>query len=309
MRLFVMVGELSSFAAAARRLGMSPARVTRAVAALEAAIGARLLHRTTRVVRLTEAGTTYLAQCKRILAEIEEAEEGAASSEGMLSGRLTVTAPVTFGRLYVAPVLLAFLRAHPKVSLRALFADRVMDVFEQNIDVAVRIAHLEDSGLHAIRVGRLRRLVCGSPAYLRARGVPKEPADLQRHELVSFVGVGDALAWHFARDGKHESIQPRARLAVNSVDLARLAALEGAGLINMLSYQVAADVRAGRLRVVLAEYELPPIPVHVVHREGRTGSARVRAFVELAALRLRASLAARLGKLTALRDAGPNAGA
>jgi DNA-binding transcriptional LysR family regulator len=172
-----------------------------------------------------------------------------------------------------------------------MFVDGVVDLLEQDIDVAVRIAHLPDSSLRAVRVGAVRRVVCASPAYLRQHGVPRQPGELAGHALVTFSGMGETRAWCFARDGKLENLTPRSRLVVNAVDLALAAARAGEGLCNVLSYQIEDDVRARRLRIVLADYELPPVPVHVVHREGRASSARVRAFVTLAVARLRERLA------------------
>lgn len=290
MQVFVSVAEQASFAGAARTLSLSPTQVTRAVAALEARIGAPLLRRTTRIVRLTEAGALYLQECKRILADIEAAEDIAASSQASVRGALHVTAPQLFGRLHVSPILLAFLHAHPHVSVRATFSDSMFDLLEQNIDVAVRIAALPDSGLQAIRVGSVRRVICASPAYLRKRGTPRSPSDLAQHEMIAFSGLTDSTGWRFAQDGKIDAIRVSGRLVVNAVDLALLAARAGEGLVYLLSYQVEADLRAGRLVRVLSEFELPPLPVQLVHREGREGAARVRAFIDLAVPRLRTVL-------------------
>jgi DNA-binding transcriptional LysR family regulator len=290
MQVFVAVAEQASFAAGARKLSLSAARVTRAVSGLEQHIGARLLHRTTRVVRLTEAGASYLVHCKRILGDLEEAESLAASAHGQLVGQLTITAPVIFGRLCVTPVILGFLKRHPRVGVRAVFSDQVLDLLDQNIDVAVRIAHLPDSSFSAVRVGAVRRVVCASPAYLRAHGVPARPSDLQQHELVVFSGLGAPAEWSFWVGGRSESFTPRSRLNANSGDLAIAAALAGHGLTRVLSYQIAEEVRAKRLRIVLSEFELPPVPVHLVHREGRATSGRVRAFVDQAVEELRAAL-------------------
>lgn len=290
MRVFVAVAEEASFAAGARKLSLSPARVTRAVAALEAALGARLLHRTTRIVRLTEGGSAYLADCKRILSDIVEAEAVAASSQAELVGQLAVTAPVLLGRLCVAPVLLAFSRRHARVSMRVLLSDQVVDLQDQNIDVAVRIAHLADSGLSAIKLGSVRRVLCASPSYLRAHGVPRQPSELAHHQLIAFSAAGPPGDWHFLQAGKALHITPRPRLTVNNVDLAISAALAGHGIARVHSYQVAQAVQQKKLRVVLADYELPPIPVQLVHREGRGASARVRAFVDYAVAELRAFL-------------------
>ncbi|MDJ1159549.1 LysR family transcriptional regulator [Chelatococcus sp. SYSU_G07232] len=287
MRAFVAVAEEAGFAAAARRLALSPPAVTRAVAALEERIGARLLHRTTRLVRLTEAGARYLADCKRILAEIEEAEGIAAGAHGELRGPLTVTASVLFGRMFVAPIVLDFLVLHPGVSARTLLLDRVVDLLEEGIDVAVRIAHLPDSSLSAVRVGTVRRVVCAAPAYLAARGVPRSPADLARHEVVAFAPSGVPEEWVFTAEGRRESIRLASRLVVNTADVAIAAAVAGHGLTRVLSYMIEPELRAGRLEIVLCEYEPPPVPIHVAHAEGRRAAARVRAFVDFAAKRLR----------------------
>jgi DNA-binding transcriptional LysR family regulator len=290
MRVFTHVAEQQSFAAAARRLALSSAQVTRAVAGLEQRCGATLLHRTTRVVRLTDVGASYLVQCKRLLNEIEEAEAQAGAAQRELSGQLSITAPVLFGRMHVAPLALAFLKQHPRVSLRALFSDGVIDLFDQNIDVAVRIAVLPDSNLRAVKVGHVRRVVCAAPSYLRARGTPKQPAELLQHDVIAFSGMGEPQAWSFHVAGKPQSVRLAPRLIVNSGELAIQAALAGHGLTKVLSYQVAEDVAAKRLRIVLAEFEGPEIPVQVVRTEGKGASARVRAFVDYAVGELRTVL-------------------
>lgn len=291
MRVFVAVAEAGGFAPAARRLGLSPPAATRAIAALEDRIGARLLHRTTRIVRLTEAGSRFLADAKRILTELEEAEASAAGAHAEPRGLLTVTAPVMFGARHVAPVLLDFLARHPRVTARTLLADRVVDLLEEGIDVAVRIAHLPDSSMSAVRVGSMRRVVCASPAYLARRGTPKRPAELAKHDAIAFSSVSAEPSWSFPVDGKIETVSPPAQLAVNTAEVAVAAAVAGRGLTRCLSYQVAPEVAAGTLRIVLSRFEPPPIPVHIVHPEGRHANARVRAFVDFAAARLRADKA------------------
>jgi DNA-binding transcriptional LysR family regulator len=290
MQLFVSVAEQHGFAAAARRHAVAPARVTRAVAALEAKIGARLLHRTTRAVRLTEAGATYLSQCKRILGELEVAETLAATSHRELSGLVSLTAPVLFGRLHVTQIVSAFLQQHPRVSMRVTFEDHVLDLFERNIDVAIRIAQLPDSSLRAVQVGTVRRVVCASPGYLKARGTPKHPRELMQHETIGFSDAADHQAWSFRIDGRQERITLRPRLVANTADLAIAAARAGHGCARLLSYQVREDLEKKRLKIVLADYELPPVPVHVVRVEGRDASARVKAFADFAAQQLRAAL-------------------
>ncbi|WP_230534269.1 LysR family transcriptional regulator [Microvirga roseola] len=288
MTVFVAVAEEEGFAPAARRLAMSPPVVTRSIAALEARIGTRLLHRTTRSMRLTEAGTGYLEDCRLILSEIDEAEEIAAGSHREPRGQLTVTASVLFGRMYIAPLLLDFLGRHPRVIARTLFVDRVVSLMEEGLDVAVRIAHLPDSGMTALKVGAVRRVVCASPGYLAEHGIPQEPHDLIRHHTIAFQGVTPAPEWSFRDGGSEVRVRPSPRLEVNTAEMAITAAVQGHGLTRVLSYMVAPELASGRLKIVLAEYEPASVPIHLVHREGRQASARVRAFVDFAAPRLRA---------------------
>lgn len=291
MRVFVAVAEQQGFAAAARRLGLSAPSVTRAVAALEERIGGPLLQRTTRALRLTEAGARYLADCKRILAEIDDAEASAAGSHRDPKGQLGITAPVMFGRMHVAPLLLDFLDRHPLVTARLLLLDRVVDLLEEGLDVALRIAHLPDSALHAVRVGAVRRVVCAAPGYLRRNGVPERPADLASHSAITFGRSPGDAGWSFAAPGTDtvERATPAARLSVNAADVAIAAAVAGKGLTRVLSYQIAPEIAAGRLVIVLAAYEAPPLPVHLVHLAGRRADAKLRAFIDFAAHALRAS--------------------
>jgi DNA-binding transcriptional LysR family regulator len=288
MRVFVAVAEEGGFASAARRLSMSPPSVTRAVAALEERVGVRLLQRTTRAVRLTAAGARYLGDCTRILNDVEEADTQAVGSHADLGGPIALTASVMFGRMFVAPVTFEFLARNPKVSLRAFFVDRVVDLLEEGIDIAVRIAELPDSSARAIRVGAVRRVICASPAYLEARGTPTKPADLARHDAIGFFGSSVTQSWSLRARGKTAS--PNFRLVVNSSEVAVQAAISGRGLVRALSYQVERDLRAGRLKSVLVAHEPRPLPVHVVFPEGRRASARVRALVEFMVDKLRPAL-------------------
>ena len=293
MRAFVAVAEAASFSAAARQLGQSPPAVTRAVAALEERIGARLFHRTTRSVRLTDAGARYLVDAKRILAEVGEAEASAAGAHAAPQGQLGLTAPVMFGRMYVAPVVLDFLARNPAVTARMLLADRLVDLMEEGLEVAVRIAHLEDSSLTAVRVGEVRRVVCAAPTFLARQGRPRTPADIARASLITFATGPVPDPWVFAKDGRVERMAPAARFSANSNDVTIAAAEAGAGFVRALSYQVAPQLRAGTLEIVLPDHEEPPLPVHVVHIAGRRASARLRAFVDFAVERLRRDLAMR----------------
>jgi DNA-binding transcriptional LysR family regulator len=288
MRAFAAVAEAQGFAAAARRLALSPPAVTRAIASLEERLGARLLHRTTRVVRLTEAGVRFLGECKRILGEIDEAEAAVAGIQTELRGELAVTASAAFGRAYVAPLVLEFLGLHPRLSARTLYVDRVVELTEEGFDVAVRIAHLPDSSLTAIPAGSVRRVVCASPAYLSAHGKPRSPEDLARFDTIGFSPGLTAEAWLFGSgSGKLRSVTPSPRLLVNTAEVAIAAAVEGWGLTRVLSYMVEPEVRAGRLKIVLAGFEPAPIPISLVYREGRKAATKVRAFVDFTAARLR----------------------
>lgn len=292
MQAFIAVAETESFAEAARRLGLSPPSVTRAVATIEERIGTLLLHRTTRQVRLTEAGQRYLLDCRRIVAEVEEAEATAAGDHAEPRGSFTITAPVMFGRIHVAPVLLDFLDAHPGVSARLALLDRVTDLMDEGFDVALRIAELADSSLVAVKVGTMRRVICATPEYLAQHGEPRRPADLADHPVVLTAPLVNLGEWLLDGPGSPgERVVPQARLIVNSADVAVTAALAGRGLTRVLAYQIAPELRAGRLKILLEDYEPAPIPVHLVQLGGRRAPARVRAFVDFAASRLRRTLA------------------
>ncbi|MCJ2033283.1 LysR family transcriptional regulator [Methylobacterium sp. J-068] len=284
MRVFVRVAECGGFAEAGRQLAMSPPAVTRAVAALEERIGTRLLARTTRTVKLTEAGGRYLEDCRRILSEIEEADAAASGSYATPSGTLTVTAPVQFGRLYVLPVITEYLARHPAMAARALFLDRVINMIDEGADVGVRIGHLADSGLTAIRVGSVRRVLCAAPDYLDRHGTPETMRGLPDHALIGTMGSG----FTGGRRKGPMGAPPRPRLVCNTIDSVLAAALAGHGIAHLLSYQVAPAVAEGRLKLILDDPDADPMPVHVVNPDGRRAPAKVRAFIDLAVARLRA---------------------
>lgn len=286
MRIFVQVVESGGFAPAAKVLHMSPPSVTRAVAKLEDLIGTRLLVRTTRSLKLTAAGEGYVADCRRILAEIAEAEANAAGSFTAPAGLLTVTAPALFGRIHVLPVILDFLDHYPAMQVKTIFVDRVTNLVDEGLDVAIRIASLPASGLVARRIGSVRQVLCGSPDYFACFGEPGSPQELARHRIIGREGLFGHSEWLFGRDNNiRVPISPR--LICNTNDAVLAAAVAGWGLSRFQSYQVAPDVIAGRLKVILADYEREPVPIHIVHAEGRMVSARVRAFVDFAAGRFR----------------------
>ena len=287
MQVFVRVAETGGFAEAARQLNMSPPAVTRAVAALEDIIGTRLLTRTTRTVKLTEPGARYFEACGRIRWDIAEAEAAAAGSYTTPTGTLSVTASVLFGNNYILPILTEFLDANPMVSGRAVFVDRVVNIVDEGIDVSIRIGHLPDSSYSAVRVGTVRRVVCGAPAYFERHGVPQHPSDLTRHRIIGSTGSWSSLDWRFGKDEKI-GVTVTPQLSCSTYEAIVAAAVQGWGLARPLSYQISAALESGALQTILSEYELEPLPVHVVHPEGRRASAKVRAFVDLAVERLRA---------------------
>jgi len=289
MSTFVAVVDCGGFAGAGRKLHLSAAAVTRAIAELEERLGVRLLSRTTRSVRVTDAGALYVQDCRRILAEVEDADDAASGAHGVARGHLIITAPVLFGQMYVAPLVAEYLRACPEVALSCWFADRVVNLVDEGVDVAIRIGHLpSSSSLHARLVGRVRQLVCASPRYLAESSALQHPRDLAEHCVISASAVTPTADWRFedATDGAAVRVEPRVTTTTN--DSAIALAVAGFGVTRVMSYQAAPHIADGSLRAVLREFEPAPIPVHVVYREGRRASQKVRAFVDLAVARLAA---------------------
>jgi DNA-binding transcriptional LysR family regulator len=291
MSTLVAAVEAGSLSAAARRLGTPLSTVSRKVAELEAHLKTRLLNRAGRRLTLTEAGQSYVAACRRILEEIDEAERAAAGEYSAPRGELIVTAPIVFGRLHVLPVVIEFLRAFPDIAVRLTLADRVINLLEENFDLALRIGALPDSSLVATRLGTVRRVVCASPAYLAARGAPATPIDLMAHDCIAFEGLS-ATTWAF-RVGRTELFAPiRPRLVVTTAEASIDACVAGLGITRVLSYQVAAALHDGTLALLLVDFEPEPWPVHLVHAGGRRQPLKLRAFLDFAAPRLKGRLAA-----------------
>lgn len=283
MSVFVTVAEQRGFTAAARRLGMSTSAVTRLVAALEERLGIRLLQRTTRAVALTDTGARYLESARRILAAVAEADTTARAERSEPTGHFSVTAPALFGRLEVAPLMCDFLARFPAVVGELTLSDRVSNLIEEGFDVAVRIGALDDSSLYARVLGKTRRVVVGSPAYLARHKRLRSPHDLQAHSIAQFSGISAPLEWRFFHDGKEERVPIKPSFITNSADAAIEHAERGGGLTQVLAYQVRDAVTAGWLRVVLSKYEPPPLPIQMVYPASRLPSANLRAFIELAA--------------------------
>jgi len=288
INIFVAVVDTNGFSGAARKLSISPPAVTRAINELESHLGVRLLTRTTRIVRVTDAGTRYAQDCRRILAELAEADASVSGMHSAPRGRLTLTAPVLFGAKFVTPIVTEYLQRYPEVSAACLFLDRVVNMLDEGVDVAVRIGELPDSSMQAVRVGRVRRVICAAPSYLEQHGTPQTPDDLATHSIVSASGVTPTPEWRLVKNGTPHIVKLQPRLITTTNDSAMAAAVYGFGLTRLLSYQVAEHLRSGQLKTVLSEFEPAALPVHVVHREGRHASQRVRAFLDLAIERLRA---------------------
>jgi len=288
MQVFVRIVEAGSLTGAAPALGMSAPSVVRSLAALERAVGVRLLNRTTRRSSLSDEGREYYERCRRVLAEVEEADASMSARRGTPRGRLRLTAPVTYGRMHVAPVVSAFIGKFPEVEVDLLLLDRIVDLVEEGIDAAVRIGRLPDSTLVARSVGETRRVVCAAPAYLKRAGTPRSPGELAGHRGILFSGLSAAGEWSFG--GK-----PPARVAIrpvlrtNQVDAALDACLRGLGCGQFLHYQVESLLREGRLRRLLVQFEPPPLPIQIVYPHARLLSPNVRAFVELALARLQSA--------------------
>ena len=290
--VFIAVADHGSFAAAARRLGRSPASVTRAVADLESRLGVRLLTRTTRAVSTTEAGQRFLGGAKRVLADLDEIERAAAGQGTAPRGELRLTAPILFGRLHVLPIVTEFLDRFPEVQAALALVDRPVDLVEEGLDVAVRIGALGESSAVATRVGALRRIVVAAPDYLARRGTPQRPADLTDHDVVAFSGIAGVEHWVFREAAGDVNVAIRPRLVVSTAEAAIDAARAGFGVTRVLSYQAAEDVARGSLRRVLPGYEGDEVPIHLVYPGGRHPPPKLRAFLDFTTPRLRRRCAA-----------------
>ncbi len=281
MQAFVAVADLKGFAPAARKLGISPSGVTRLVAALEDRLGARLLQRTTRSVTLTDVGARYLVRARRILADVEEAEGSTQDERTRPNGRLAVSAPVGFGRLHVSPVMSAYLTRFPEVSGELRLSDRTINLVEEGVDLAVRIGHLPDSSLVARHVGEMRRIVVASNSYLKQHGEPMTPEAIASHETIQFGAISASPDWRFVRDDREIRVACTPRFSTNSADAAIQYAEQDGGLTRVLAYQAADAIKGGRLRIVLAKFEPPPLPIHIVYPTSRLLSSKVRTFIDL----------------------------
>ena len=290
LEVFVAVADAGSFAKAGNRLRLSPPAVTRAISALEDRLGARVFNRTTRSLTITDVGQRFLESAKRVLNDLDTAEKEAIGETAVPHGHLTITASVTFGRSALAPVVGDFLNQHPRISVSVLLLDRITNLVEEGIDLAVRIGPLPNSSLIAKRIGTVRRVLVASPAYLAQRGKPQTPADLRLHSMIAFTGLMPNREWRFldGRSGNSVSFMPR--LEINDAVSSIAAAEAGDGISIALSYMVAEKINEGRLVTVLDDFTPPAVPVSLVYPQSRLISPKVRAFVDFATPRLRATV-------------------
>ena len=280
MEIFIAIIDRGSFTGAADKLGMSAAAVSRAVNSLESRLGTHLLARTTRTVRPTDAGMTYLEACRMVVDAITDAEANIAADQLNPVGTLTVSAPVLFGQRYVAPLVNAFALRYPDVSVNAVYVDRTTRLLEEGVDIAIRVGHLGDSSIFAVPLGFVRRRTYAAPAYLAEHGEPLHPRDLTNHHCVSFTGVSPALEWVFNENGSRLPVRLQPRMIVDLGPAAVLAAVDGVGITQLLSYQAAPELADGRLQPILTAFEPESTPVNLLHVERRSTSGKIRAFVE-----------------------------
>ena len=287
MTTFVRIVEKGSLTAAANALNTSLPTVVRILAMLERQLGVSLLNRTTRRVHLTDEGARYLDRCRAILSDVQDAEAELSFSQAEPQGRLTVTASVLFGRRYVAPIVSEFIRHHQNVNVEMLFVDRVVNMVEEGIDVAVRIGHLKDSSLVAIRVGQVRRVVCASPQYLRRHGIPRTPEEVRAHRCIRHIGLSPRNEWNFRVGRRGLAIPITCVIVCNEIDSTLNACATGLGLGMFLSYQTAPYRKSNKIRYVLQEFETEPVPVQIIYPHTRRLSTTVRAFVDECVRQLR----------------------
>ena len=290
MSVIVAVAEAGSLSAASRKLAMPVATVSRRLSELEARLNAQLFQRSSRQMKLTDAGRSYIDACRRIIEQVEDAEREVSGEYRTPSGDLTVTSPWGIGHMHLLPIACEFQAEYPDIGLRLLLTDRVVRPFEDHIDVSIRIGSLADSSMIATRIGSVRVVACASPDYLEERGRPEQLADLTRHECITIDEFGFQRTWKFMKAGKEVSVPIQSRLAVNTSEAAVEAAMAGAGIARVMGYKMEAARRAGQLAIVLAAFELEPLPVHILYPERKPMPLKLRAFLNWVTPRLKARL-------------------
>ncbi len=286
LSVFVAVAEQEGFAAAARQLQMSAPPVTRAINSLEQRLGVKLLNRSTRHVRLTDAGRQYLPDARKILSDLRTADESAVTLSTTPRGKLSITAPMMFGTLHIVPGVAEYLNRYRETEVSVALLDRVVNLLEEGFDAGVRIGELPDSNMYAVKVGTVRSVVCASPTYLAINGTPDTPEQLHQHQIVSMGNTTASMQWKFLLDGKQISVRLTPRMSVTNVGGSLAAVQSGFGIARLLSYQVEQPLKQKYLSLILEQYESEDIPVHIIHREGRVMSSKLRAFIDLMVERL-----------------------
>jgi len=290
MTVLLAVADAGSISAASRKLRVPLATISRKVSELETHLKARLLMRSNRRVKLTEAGQAFVAASRRILQDVGEAERAASGEYKVPKGELVLSAPIALGRLYLLPVVTDFLREYPSIDVRMMLADRRLNLVEDHIDVGLRVGKLEDSSLKAKKVGTVRRVVCASPEYLERRGVPRTPEDLKNHDCITFENTLSSQTWTFPVGKTEKDFPVHSRLVVSTAEAAVEAAIAGIGLTRMLDYQIAVQRRAGTLKLVLESFRSPPKPVHLIFEGSRHLPLKTRTFIDFAAPRLKKAI-------------------
>jgi DNA-binding transcriptional LysR family regulator len=290
MSVIIAVTETGSISAASRRLKSPVATVSRKVAELECRLNAQLFQRTSRRMTLTDAGRLYIDACKRIIEQVDDAEREVSGEYRIPRGELAVTSPWGLGHTHLLPLAVEFLGAYPDISLRLMLTDRVVNTTEENIDIAIRVGSLPDSNMIATRIGSIRIVVCGSPSYLTTHGQPKQLSDLAKHACITIDDHVPPSAWKFVRGSRARVAPIKSRLCVNTSEAAVLAAIEGAGLARVMSYKMDAAKRAGKLAIVLEEFEPEPLPVHIIYTPRKPVPLKLRAFLNWMNPRLKARL-------------------
>lgn len=286
MKIFVAVAQEQGFAAASRRLNMSPPTVTRAIAKLEDRLAIKLFNRTTRYVRVTDAGLRYLEDVKRILNDIKLANEAVQGINASPQGVISVTASLLFGQQFVLPSVLEYLTTYPETEVNTVFLDRVVNLLEEGYDVGVRIGKLADSSMRAKKVGTVRLALIASPEYLKKHGVPQHFSELAQHSLIEVQGGNLNPDWKFVENGKVVNQRITSKLRVTTHQAAINAAMANFGIARVISYQVTDELAQNKLKFILEPFEEPPLPINIVHREDRLSSAKVRSFIDLLAANL-----------------------
>lgn len=290
MSIVLAVAEAGSLSAAARRQKMPLATVSRKLSELEAHLRTKLFNRSSRALVPTDVGRSYIAAAKRILADVAEADRAASGEYTTPRGDLSVSAPVTLGRIYLQPVLMEFLATYPEVDVQLALQDRSANLLEEHVDVGLRIGALADSSLIAVRVGEICRVMCASPAYLKSRGTPKTPEHLSEHDCISYPPLQSPSTWRFERDKTEYAVPVRSRLVVSNLESACDAARAGMGITVAFSYHVADAIQSGELTPLLQDFQPPSQPVSFVYSPNRFMPVKLRAFLDFAHPRLKARL-------------------